>query len=210
MTNLATKLKEELKSEGLESLGLFYSFYRGTVSDNEDPLFLGRLKIECPQVYGLGVSPDKWAPGKGLFAGKQSGMYWIPSPGDPVYISFEGGNPRYPVWEYGWWLEGNTPDDVKVKGNQVYALQTPGGARIYLDDSSDKVTIKNKAGFVVELSDKGISVKGEGTKSLKEVLSEMNQEVAKLTVSTPLGPSGIPINSTKFTGLVSEISKFLV
>jgi hypothetical protein len=50
----------------------FYGKYRGVVMSNVDPMQIGRLQVEVPDVLGVGVS--RWAMPCVPFAGKQSGV----------------------------------------------------------------------------------------------------------------------------------------
>ncbi|MEQ8821025.1 MAG: phage baseplate assembly protein V [Sumerlaeia bacterium] len=93
---------KRLRGGGLESFGLYYGRYRAIVHDNADPEALGRLRLKVPQVYGDDV-PDYWAWPVGLAGGDQKGVFDIPEVGAHVYVSFEFGRPRYPLWEAGWY-----------------------------------------------------------------------------------------------------------
>ena len=143
----------------MEESGKFYGIYRGFVSDNEDPEFLGRLKITVPQVYDDAV-PDYWAWPKGMFAGNQIGAFFIPEEGDGVWISFENGDPRYPVWEYGWFATGEVPTAAKNNGvkptNKV--LQTKSGHRLEMDDFKKVLRVTDAYGNIIEMNETGVSI----------------------------------------------------
>lgn len=79
-------MDRENKVFGLEAQGLYYGIYGGFVSDNEDPEFLGRLKVKVPQIYGEEV-PDYWAWPKGIYAGNQVGFFAIPNIDDGVEVA---------------------------------------------------------------------------------------------------------------------------
>ena len=49
---------ETIAQLGVESLGRYYSIYRGVVTDNEDPEKCNRLKVYVPS---LGVYIEEWA-----------------------------------------------------------------------------------------------------------------------------------------------------
>jgi hypothetical protein len=196
-----TRFRETLRSYGLEYFGKYYSFYRGSVCDNDDPEVLGRLRVKCPQIYGK-ISPDIWAYPRGMF----SGSYVIPKINDPVYVTFENGDPRFPCWEYGWHYAEKAPTG---SGKDSFIFQTPAGQRIELNDSDEKITLKNKGGFVIDLTKDGIKIH-KGGDSLKKSLDNLYAEIKLITVPTPLGPSGTPINQAKFDLLLQSIEKFLI
>lgn len=152
-------MDRENKVFGLEAQGLYYGIYRGFVSDNEDPEFLGRLKVKVPQIYGEEV-PDYWAWPKGIYAGNQVGFFAIPNIDDGVWVSFENGNPQYPVWEYGWWAKSEVPTAAKNNGNKPTnnVLQTKSGHRIELDDKNELIRITNKKGHIIEMNNDAVSI----------------------------------------------------
>lgn len=143
----------------LEEKGMFYGIYRGFVADNEDPEFLGRLKLKVPQIYGDDV-PDYWAWSKGIYAGNQVGFFAIPDVDDGVWVSFENGDPNFPVWEYGWWGEKEVPDAAKNNGNKPTnkVLQTKSRHRIEMDDENGVIRITDKTGNIVEMNEEAVSI----------------------------------------------------
>jgi len=77
----------------------YYGKYRGTVINNVDPMMLGRLLVEVPDVVGL--VPSSWAVPCVPLAGPTGppmGVYMVPLIGAGVWIEFEQGNPDYPIW----------------------------------------------------------------------------------------------------------------
>lgn len=113
------ELQEALRNFGLEYFGLYYGCYKGTVVKNDDPDSNGRLQLKVPQIYGEEVM-EYWAPSKGMPSGKNMGVFMLPSVGDMVWVSFENGDPRYPIWEYGPYNK-NAPD---VKGQAGFLCDT--------------------------------------------------------------------------------------
>lgn len=153
-------MDKEIKEFGFEYYGKYYASYKGFVSDNEDPEFVGRLKIKVPQVYGEEV-PDYWALPKGMYCGVGVGFFAVPNVNDPVWISFENGDPRFPIWEYGWFGRGDVPEAAKNNGNKPtnQVIQTISGHRIELDDKKDNevIRITDKFGNIIEMNSNGIS-----------------------------------------------------
>jgi len=147
------------KRFGFEGLGRYYGTYRGFVADNEDPEFVGRLKLKVPQIHGDTVR-DYWAWPKGMFSGNKIGLFAIPNVDDGVWVSFENGDPRYPIWEYGWFAKDEVPTAAKVDGNKPKNMvwQSTNKHRIELDDKNNLVRITDQHGNIVELNETGVSV----------------------------------------------------
>lgn len=69
----------------------FSGLYRGTCINNEDPQQVGRILVSIPSVFGFDV--NEWA-----LPSFPVGSSRVPATNEGVWIAFEGGNPRYPVW----------------------------------------------------------------------------------------------------------------
>jgi hypothetical protein len=80
-----------------------YGKHRGMVVNNVDPEGLGRIMAQVPGVPGLEAIPTTWAYPAVPLAGKQRGTYLVPEPGAGVWIEFEQGDPRRPIWTGGFW-----------------------------------------------------------------------------------------------------------
>lgn len=200
----------------------YYSFYRAEVVDNEDPEGLGRLKVKCKSIY-RDSEPDKWIIPKGIMASDGAGFYMLPQKGDFVYLMFEEGDIRFPVWEYGWWLKGKGVKDIDVK---KYSLVSPNGNRLDINDNGDSILIKTKGNVEIELKNTGsiimkdgnggvvdigqglVAVRGAGGSLFTELTKQL-VGIETLTVPTLVGPSLVPINTPVFTAIKSTIATFL-
>lgn len=78
----------------------YYGKYRGMVLNNVDPLQIGRLQVQVPDVAGL--VPTSWAMPCFPSSGKQMGVYMLPQIGSGVWVEFEQGDPDYPIWSGCW------------------------------------------------------------------------------------------------------------
>ncbi len=197
---------QDLILRGLEFFKLYYGVYRGSVVSNEDPMNIGRLKISCPTLYG-NDSPQDWVFARGSIAGIGNGIWWIPSPGDPILITCERGDPRFPMWEYGWWLKGKAPAGANPK---TKIFLTPGGHRIELNDGEGNdnfVDVKHVSGFHVKLFSTGIYL-GKGDKNIGKLLDDLFQLFQETTVPTPGGPAPFN-NAVDYSQLRQDINEFL-
>lgn len=77
----------------------FYGKYKGWVLDNNDPKMQGRIRAEVPYPLGPGVK-SVWA-----LPNLPPGHFEIPEEGDGVWIEFEAGDPKKPIWS-GVWYSG--------------------------------------------------------------------------------------------------------
>lgn len=128
--------------QGLEAIGKYYSVYRGYVIDNNDPDGMGRIQVRLPE-----ISRDKplikWAYPKSVFSGNNYGMQLLPMIGDLVWVEFQQGNTRFPVWSHGHFVKDEKPTEFVTP--QVYGFKTPKGQLIIIDDRDDieKIIINN-------------------------------------------------------------------
>jgi uncharacterized protein involved in type VI secretion and phage assembly len=79
----------------------YYGKYRGMVLNNVDPMQIGRVLVQVPDVLGLATS--SWAMPCVPIAGKMSGTYVVPQMGAGVWVEFEQGDPDHPIWVGGFW-----------------------------------------------------------------------------------------------------------
>src|SRR5690242_16334218 len=85
----------------------FYGKYRGVVTDNADPLMLGRVRAKVQDV--LGDNESGWALPSSPYAGDGVGLFLIPPKDALVWVEFEHGDPDYPIWSGCFWSEGHIP-----------------------------------------------------------------------------------------------------
>lgn len=124
----------------------FLSNYRGTVVDNKDPEKLGRVKIRVPQIAGDNVI-EAWAWPKGQIAGEDFGDFMIPPKGSPVWVEFEQGDPRKPIWSGGHWAKenGKVPEEAK-KTDPKNRVRKSEKFVIEMDDEAGVLRVKTKNG----------------------------------------------------------------
>lgn len=100
-------------------MGPYPTFYTGVVKDRSDPLGLGRVRIEIPNVTPL----SNWAWPMGTLGGGSDGRgaYFVPELDAEVSVFFKQGELEYPHYLCGNWgmpstAEGGTevPDVLKI------------------------------------------------------------------------------------------------
>jgi len=128
-------LYEIIQQRGIEAIGRFYSTYRGIVITSNDPDSQNKVCVHLPSIL-RGV--EVWAYPKHQQGGPGSGFKWLsPREGSIVYVEFENGDPRHPLWSYHGWAIGEMPPDLDKP--HVLGFITPKGNRIILDESESGV-----------------------------------------------------------------------
>jgi hypothetical protein len=145
----------------------FYGKYRGTVVNNIDPLFIGRIQAIVPAVSQL--IPSSWCMPCYPLAGKGMGTSFVPLIGTGVWIEFEGGDPDFPIWSgcfYG--TAAEVPKDVKA-GNPVspsIVLQTQLQNVVAISDLPGPIggiVLRSLTGASIIVNDTGIYIQnGKG------------------------------------------------
>ena len=191
---------DKVEEYGLEAIGRFYGSYKGFCFSNEDPEKLMRLKVSVPQIYGDDV-PDTWAWSKGVPSGEQQGFTLLPNKGDCIWISFENGDPRYPIWEYGWFATGDMP---KKATNTNTVIQF-GENLIELNKTDGSITLTGKSGGKVELDKDGVVKINEGEKvelsgnteaaALGDTLATKLQALVNILITAQATSFGAPLTS---------------
>lgn len=177
---------------GLEWFGRYYGVYRGTVVDNDDPEGLNGLRVNVPSVYGTD-SPDRFAPPKGIYSGAGRGLIALPGIGDKVWVSFEGGDVRFPIWEY-----GQPTEKVEGASPTIDVFQTSGGHRIEVDNGSGFIRLKVKDGKTIEVSKDRISLGSDSTSTESAALAdtlikELGVEKGRLDTVIDALENGTPV-----------------
>lgn len=140
----------------------FFGKYRGTVSNNVDPMQMGRIQAIVPDV-GNAV-PTTWALPCLPMAGTQAGVFVVPPIGAAVWIEFEQGNPDYPIWTGGFWGSAAEVPAMALAtppALQSIVLQTVGQNTFMISDAPGPTggfLLKSATGAMIAVNDVGITI----------------------------------------------------
>ncbi|HYG09239.1 MAG TPA: phage baseplate assembly protein V [Pyrinomonadaceae bacterium] len=142
----------------------FYGKYRGTVTDIQDPLMMGRVRAKVPDV--LGDQESGWAMACVPFGGSGMGFFALPKVGAGVWIEFEHGDPDYPIWTGCWFGSmAELPPELLAPPYKKVLLKTEGGHSIVLDDTPGVggITLETSGGQKIVLNAMGVEItSGQG------------------------------------------------
>lgn len=130
----------------------FFGKYRGRVVNTVDPLGIGRVQVDVPDVGGLSAV---WAMPCFPIAAGTVGVGDLPPIDARVWVEFEAGDPSFPIWTGRYY---SSPDEVPTGGDSppTIRLETTGGASIVIDDTG--IVIDNDQGARITLRGPTVSV----------------------------------------------------
>lgn len=137
------------------------------VLNNIDPMQIGRLQVQVPDVAGL--IPTSWAMPCFPMSGKQMGAYMLPQVGAGVWVEFEQGDPDYPIWSGCWYGSGAEVPALALAGipaSPNIVLQTAAQNAIVVSDlpgPTGGIMLKSATGASIIVNDTGIYIQnGKG------------------------------------------------
>jgi len=172
-----SKTLDLMNDPGRRSQGVFFGKYRGMVTDNKDPLKVGRIQVTVPAVPGMTAN---WAEPCAPYAGNQVGFYTIPPVGAKVWVEFEGGNPDFPIWSGCFWQASEVPSEVATNQDdpsRVKILKTR-VATFWIDDTDQKGkvtlrylddTLSDPVTVTLLLDATGLTITCEGSKGTSKM-----------------------------------------
>jgi uncharacterized protein involved in type VI secretion and phage assembly len=140
----------------------YFGKYRGMVINNIDPMQMGRLMVQVPDISGL--LPSTWAMPCFPVTGKQMGVWVLPQIGSGVWVEFEQGDPDYPIWAG--CFPGSAVDvpALALAGNPVspsIVLQTGLQNTVMISDMpgpAGGILLKTTTGAMIAINDVGITI----------------------------------------------------
>lgn len=145
----------------------FFGKYRGTVLNNIDPLNIGRLLVQAPDVTSLALTT--WALPCLPFTGRQMGAWLIPQVGAGVWVEFEQGDTDYPIWSGCWFGSAGEVPALALAGvpaSPNVVLQTTAQNALVISDlpgPTGGLMLKSASGATLIVNDTGIYIQnGKG------------------------------------------------
>ena len=145
----------------------FYGKYRCMVINNIDPMQIGRIQVQVPDVGGL--IPGSWAMPCLPIVGRQMGAYFVPQIGAGVWVEFEQGDPDYPIWVGGFYGAAAEVPALALAGLPVspnILLQTAAQNSFVISDlpgPTGGIMLKSATGASIIVNDTGIYIQnGKG------------------------------------------------
>lgn len=128
----------------------------GFVTENADPEGLGRIKIKIPNLLDTDQGPVPWClpTRKSPFGqGPGYGVYGSPKVGSPVRISFQGGDPQYPVYEADEYLKANA--NPKFKEPDTWGYKDPAGNELFVNMTTGAWEFTHQSGLTLKYDGDG-------------------------------------------------------
>ena len=132
--------------EQQHSTDRFFGKFRGRVTDNQDPLSLGRIRAQVPDV--LREVETGWALPAAPYAGDGVGVYTIPAVDAGVWIEFEAGDVSRPIWTGCFWGANQLPKDETASATNPdkKIIRTAQGLLLCFDDGGKTITLSDSNG----------------------------------------------------------------
>jgi uncharacterized protein involved in type VI secretion and phage assembly len=139
----------------------YYGKYRGIVINNIDPMQMGRVMVQVPDVSAI---PLSFAMPSFPVTGKQMGFWSIPQIGTGVWVEFEQGDINFPIWSGCWY---GSAADVPALALATQAplssvfMQTATQVTFQLSDlpgPAGGILMKTATGAMIMVNDVGITI----------------------------------------------------
>jgi phage baseplate assembly protein V len=136
-----------------------HGVYEATVVDVRDPEGLGRVRVRLSSRKVAGLERS-WARLATLMAGNGRGTWFVPDAGDQVLVAFDAGDPRRPFVVGALWdAAAPPPESMDSAGsNPRRVIATRSGARIAIDDETQRIELADTNGNSIVLEPAGISI----------------------------------------------------
>jgi hypothetical protein len=137
-----------------ESNSRFPGVYSGQVEDVNDPQKVGRIRVSIPAIFASS-SPESWVWARPCLP---YGLFFMPNVKDQVWLAFENGNPRNPVWLGTWYAAGTVPPEAVKSPPLNRVIRTSTGNMVEINDHDQRIVIRDVAGNTVTLDSEGITL----------------------------------------------------
>jgi len=160
----------------------------GVVTNNQDPMMAGRVKVKYPWIPSTTDIEGDWARVASIGGGTGGGLMFIPEVNDEVLVAFEHGDINFPYIVGILWNgkdrppQGKGPTVVGGKVNQR-VISSRSGHTVIFDDTEGKeqIIIQDKTGnnsITIDSTMNSMTIKAQGDLKIeaggKLTLSSMN------------------------------------
>lgn len=167
------------------------SIQHATVTDNQDPLKMGRVRVQFSwQKESNSQTP--WIQVVQPHSGAGKGTYMNPEIGETVLCAFHGGNAEAPV-VLGTAYNVGEITAYYTQGNDIKVIQTRSGVKIVFNDAEGSILLEDPSGNKIFLDGKG-NIKVDAPETLfmnaKNVIVSASQNIqmtAGENISTTAG-----------------------
>jgi len=172
----------EIMSHPTGSVGTVSGVMLATVTNNEDPDQLGRVKLKF-MIHEEPLESD-WAPIASLMSGSDKGTLFIPEVGDEVLVAFHLGHLSKPYVIGCLWNKKAKPP-AKGEKNNLRKIRSRSGHELIFDDKDNAgmVTLKTSKGVQVILDDQNDKV-SIGTKNDQQKVILAGASSGTITIET--------------------------
>jgi uncharacterized protein involved in type VI secretion and phage assembly len=144
---------------GHEAGGTIAGVVAATVSANDDPQGLGRVKLRLP--WRDPKFETDWTRIVTPMGGGERGLFFLPEVGDEVLVAFDRDDVRYPYVLGALWSQTDKPPEKNAdKNNDIRLIKSRKGHILRFVDTKSKgsITIQLNDGKKIEIDDDGIRI----------------------------------------------------
>lgn len=179
------------RESGVEAGGYAKGVAVATVTDNNDPEKMGRVKVKF--TWFKNSSQSYWAPIAVPMAGNSRGVYFLPEVNDQVLVAFERGDLTYPYVVGAVWNGQDAPPSTNTGGkNDVRMIKSRKGHVLTFDDGTKGVvSIQLNDGKTIVINDDGITIDDKSNNTI--TITTQSGEIS-ISASGALNLSGASIS----------------
>lgn len=164
--------------------------FRAVVKNVEDPEKLGRIKVECFEIYGDGLSPWAW-PCFPYGGSLDNGIFFPVEINSGVWIEFEQGYISNPIWSGVWWTKPNNINEMPTEIQNNYSTNILSGTKLIKTKSGHKIEFNDKDGSrSILISDKSGNKINIDTENNKITINSIGDLIINATDNISINAGG--------------------
>lgn len=128
----------------------------GYVTTNVDPDGIGRIQVRIPNVLDTDQGEVPWCLPTRISPfgqGPGYGVYGSPKLGSPVRVSFQNGDPHYPIYESDEYLKAHA--NPKFKTPDTWGFKDPGGSELFVNMTTGQWEFTHQSGTFLKYDGQG-------------------------------------------------------